>query len=165
MRRSPDVGGETDVHLGSDGAHPQAALVNVNGMLYGATTAGGFGKDCGYIGCETVYRISTTGSEKVLHSFNGGSQGRHARVKVAQRESHAVRHQSREPRHRVGGNGLRVLQAPAFRSPPTAAMSFGFYTTYACARIRTRDGGGVPSNESRGGTQPIWELLSPRPHG
>jgi hypothetical protein len=62
--------------------------------------------------------------------------------------------ESREPRHRVGGNGLRVLQAPAFRSPPTAAMSFGFYTTYACARIRARDGGGVPSNEFTGDRAP-----------
>lgn len=58
---------------GSDGANPNAALVNVNGTLYGTTAYGG--SACGSFGCGTVYAISTTGSESVLHSFQGGSEG------------------------------------------------------------------------------------------
>ena len=46
-----------------DGYFPEGTLINVNGILYGATFGGGrnqFG---------TVYRISLTGTEHVLHSF------------------------------------------------------------------------------------------------
>lgn len=42
-------------------------MINVHGTLYGGTTFGG-----GSSGYGTVYRISTSGSEKVLHSFGGG---------------------------------------------------------------------------------------------
>jgi uncharacterized repeat protein (TIGR03803 family) len=58
---------------GSDGAYPAAALLDVNGVLYGTTQAGG-GK-CGGNGCGTVYSISASGSEIVIHSFGGGSDG------------------------------------------------------------------------------------------
>jgi uncharacterized repeat protein (TIGR03803 family) len=46
-------------------------LINVNGTLYGTTWSGGSSNG------GTVYRISTTGSEKVLYSFAGGSDGAH----------------------------------------------------------------------------------------
>jgi uncharacterized repeat protein (TIGR03803 family) len=59
---------------GSDGADPSANLVNVNGTLYGTTYQGGF-RCRGSHGCGTVYRISTTGNEKLLYSFGGGSDG------------------------------------------------------------------------------------------
>jgi uncharacterized repeat protein (TIGR03803 family) len=60
---------------GSDGAKPHAGLLNVNGILYG-TTSGGGGSGCSFAhGCGTVYTISTTGEEKVLYSFRGGSDG------------------------------------------------------------------------------------------
>lgn len=49
----------------ADGAHPTAALISVNGTLYGTTTSGG---QCGN---GTVYSITTSGSETVLHSFCG----------------------------------------------------------------------------------------------
>ena len=58
----------------SDGAFPQAGLISVDGILYGTTPAGG-GSGCAGYGCGTVYRVSTTGSEKILHSFGGGSDG------------------------------------------------------------------------------------------
>jgi uncharacterized repeat protein (TIGR03803 family) len=49
-----------------DGAQPESGLIDVKGTLYGATSGGGTQKD------GTVYSVSTTGSEKVLHSFTGG---------------------------------------------------------------------------------------------
>lgn len=58
---------------GSDGALPLSGLIDVNGMLYGTTFSGGYpgsGSRCG-----TVYRISTTGAEKLLYRFAFGSDG------------------------------------------------------------------------------------------
>lgn len=55
--------------LNSDGSDPEGDLLNVNGTLYGTT---GFGGSCL---AGTVYSISTTGTEKVLHSFCGSSYG------------------------------------------------------------------------------------------
>ncbi|MGB6519276.1 MAG: choice-of-anchor tandem repeat GloVer-containing protein [Candidatus Cybelea sp.] len=59
---------------GSDGSDPDAALVEVGGVLYG-TTANGGGSGCAGSGCGTVYSISTTGAETVLHSFGGSPDG------------------------------------------------------------------------------------------
>jgi uncharacterized repeat protein (TIGR03803 family) len=53
-----------------DGANPYANLIGVEGTLYGTTSSGG---SCG--GCGTVYSISTSGEEHVLHSFGSGSDG------------------------------------------------------------------------------------------
>jgi uncharacterized repeat protein (TIGR03803 family) len=50
---------------GSDGQEPKAALIDVNGALYGTTYAGGTYSD------GTVFSMSTTGTEKVLYSFQG----------------------------------------------------------------------------------------------
>ncbi|HVR46123.1 MAG TPA: hypothetical protein VMT95_05755, partial [Candidatus Binatia bacterium] len=49
------------------GRYPESALTYVNGTLYGTTYGGGNG--CAG-GCGTVYRVSTTGTEKVLYSFH-----------------------------------------------------------------------------------------------
>ena len=54
-----------------DGARPTAGLIDVSGTLYGTTTTGGT-TGCGespYSGCGVVYRISTSGMEKVVYSF------------------------------------------------------------------------------------------------
>jgi uncharacterized repeat protein (TIGR03803 family) len=51
-----------------DGALPVAGLINVNGTLYG-TTAGGGGAKCR---CGTVFTMTPSGTETVLHSFTGG---------------------------------------------------------------------------------------------
>jgi len=53
----------------SDGSHPEAPLTYVDGVLYGTTTNGGGGK-CPH-GCGTVFAITPTGVETVLHAFNG----------------------------------------------------------------------------------------------
>jgi len=50
-----------------DGENPYASLINVNGMLYGTTTYGGAGKS------GTVFAITASGTETVLHSFVGQS--------------------------------------------------------------------------------------------
>lgn len=55
---------------GSDGANPHAGLIDVNGTLYGTTMSGGSSKNLG-----TVYSVSISGTEKVLHAFKGGSDG------------------------------------------------------------------------------------------
>ena len=47
-----------------DGQQPKAGLIDVNGTLYGTTYKGG------KYGAGTVFSMSTTGSETVLHSFN-----------------------------------------------------------------------------------------------
>ncbi|MFZ0363198.1 MAG: choice-of-anchor tandem repeat GloVer-containing protein [Candidatus Cybelea sp.] len=57
---------------GSDGAYPYAVLINVNGTLFGTTQSGG-GAGCGSGGCGTVYSVTTTGAETVLHAFKGGA--------------------------------------------------------------------------------------------
>jgi len=53
---------------------PDAALINVNGTLYGTTFLGG--TYCsGDAGCGTVFKITTSGAESVVYSFEGGSAG------------------------------------------------------------------------------------------
>ncbi|HTT84716.1 MAG TPA: choice-of-anchor tandem repeat GloVer-containing protein [Rhizomicrobium sp.] len=55
-----------------DGARPEAALIDVKGILYGTTYGGGIGtyKHCGKLGCGTVYAFDpATDAEKVIYSF------------------------------------------------------------------------------------------------
>ena len=61
----------------TDGYEPGAALVALNGSLYGTTTAGGTGcKNGSYVlGCGTVFEVSTSGKESVLYRFKGGKDG------------------------------------------------------------------------------------------
>lgn len=62
----------------SDGAGPEAKLINLKGTLYGTTVGGGAiaqGKGCQAYGCGTIFSVTTTGREKVLHRFKGGSDG------------------------------------------------------------------------------------------
>ncbi len=71
-------GAETVLHSfagGSDGAYPSAALTAVNGTLYGTTAAGGGAARCRQ-GCGTIFSISPSGAETVVHSFSGDSDGR-----------------------------------------------------------------------------------------
>ncbi|MFY9720734.1 MAG: choice-of-anchor tandem repeat GloVer-containing protein [Candidatus Cybelea sp.] len=53
-------------HVYNDGANPVASLIDVKGKLYGTTVTGGFNELWG-----TVFRVSTSGREKVLYSFEG----------------------------------------------------------------------------------------------
>jgi uncharacterized repeat protein (TIGR03803 family) len=72
-------GAETILHSfgggSEDGAFPEAALTNVKGTLYGTTENGG-GKGCfENEGCGTVFTITTSGKETVLHTFGGSRDG------------------------------------------------------------------------------------------
>ncbi len=53
------------------GALPFGGLVDVNGKLYGTTEYGG-STSCYTYGCGVVFSISSSGEEKVLHSFTSG---------------------------------------------------------------------------------------------
>jgi uncharacterized repeat protein (TIGR03803 family) len=57
-----------------DGDTPEARLTVVGGSLYGTTVNGGTG--CLY-SCGTVFNVTTSGSEQVLHSFSGAPDGAH----------------------------------------------------------------------------------------
>ena len=60
---------------GTDGAYPQAGLINVGGVLYGTTVYGG-GTGCpDNYGCGTVFSVMPVGIETVLHSFGDGAGG------------------------------------------------------------------------------------------
>ena len=60
---------------GNDGSFPHAGLIrDAAGNLYGTTYDGG-GPNCYPFGCGTVFRIAPDGTETVLHSFAGGSDG------------------------------------------------------------------------------------------
>lgn len=58
-----------------DGADPIASLINVNNTLYGTTDSGGGAKCYRHQGCGTVFTITTSGAEAVLHSFTSGGDG------------------------------------------------------------------------------------------
>ncbi|MBV9570591.1 MAG: PQQ-binding-like beta-propeller repeat protein [Alphaproteobacteria bacterium] len=71
---SPKTGALTVIHSfqpgGDDGTYPFASLTNVGGMLYGTTQYGGATNN------GTVFSIDlSTGAEKVVYSFQGGSDG------------------------------------------------------------------------------------------
>jgi uncharacterized repeat protein (TIGR03803 family) len=71
------AGAETVVYSfkgGDDGAHPAAGLINAGGTLFGTTLNGGGSKAC-KAGCGTVFRLTVSGNEKVVHAFAGGSDG------------------------------------------------------------------------------------------
>ncbi len=71
-------GSETVVyrfHGGFDGAFPYSSVIDVNGTLYGTTYSGGAGSCLRAGSCGTVFSVTTSGVEKVLHSFQGGVDG------------------------------------------------------------------------------------------
>jgi uncharacterized repeat protein (TIGR03803 family) len=65
----------------SDGKSPSAALINVNGTLYGTTSEAGGIRECPVSSrytadCGTVYSIGASGSERMLHAFGSGYDGK-----------------------------------------------------------------------------------------
>ncbi len=64
-----------------NGAFPYAGLTSLNGVLYGTTFYGGNGgehkcfKSEPNPGCGTVFELRPSGRERVLHAFEGGSDG------------------------------------------------------------------------------------------
>ncbi len=74
FRITPD-GSERVLHSfgkGHDGSFPFAGLVNVGGTLYGTT---GYGGEQGPGKWGTVFSITPSGKERVLHSFGEGLDG------------------------------------------------------------------------------------------
>ncbi|MBV8491073.1 MAG: hypothetical protein JO199_11145 [Candidatus Eremiobacteraeota bacterium] len=63
---------------GTDATYPSANVIVSGSNIFGVTANGG-GKGCAYksvtYGCGTVYEVSTTGVEKVLYGFSGGTDG------------------------------------------------------------------------------------------
>jgi uncharacterized repeat protein (TIGR03803 family) len=62
----------------SDGGTPEAGVTrDADGNLYGTTFFGGTGTGCDiyYAGCGTVFKLDTSGTETVLHSFGGAHDG------------------------------------------------------------------------------------------
>ena len=75
---------------GDDAQHPWAGLVHfgTGTTLYGTTFFGGIDPDrrC-YdapegIGCGTVFSITTSGTEKVMHSFGEGPDGKYPEARL-----------------------------------------------------------------------------------
>ncbi|MBV8584148.1 MAG: hypothetical protein JO241_09145, partial [Candidatus Eremiobacteraeota bacterium] len=58
---------------GADGATPQAGLIQVAGKLYGTTAYGG--KNGCYGGCGIVFEVDTSGRQRTVYAFKGGSDG------------------------------------------------------------------------------------------
>ncbi len=61
---------------GADGGLPTSGLIYQGGILFGTTNYGGTGVCANryFSGCGTVYEVNaTSGYEKVLHSFTGGT--------------------------------------------------------------------------------------------
>jgi uncharacterized repeat protein (TIGR03803 family) len=67
------TGTETVLHSftgGADGGNPYAGVIrDPAGNLYGTTYSGGAS------GQGVVFKLDTTGTETVLHSFTGGADG------------------------------------------------------------------------------------------
>ncbi|MGA8535344.1 MAG: choice-of-anchor tandem repeat GloVer-containing protein [Candidatus Tumulicola sp.] len=76
---SKSSGKETVLHSFSgspDGCAPQyGALITLNGTMYGTTSSGGNSGCASDEGCGTVFSITPSGTETVLHSFTGGTDG------------------------------------------------------------------------------------------
>ena len=56
-----------------DGAQPMGPLASIDGTIYGATHGGGSTTCSG--GCGTVYSLTSSGKEHVLHEFDSKTEG------------------------------------------------------------------------------------------
>jgi len=56
-----------------DGAYPRAALLAINGELYGTTASGG---QCQFSnGCGTVFQVTPSGTLSIIYAFKDGTDG------------------------------------------------------------------------------------------
>lgn len=91
---------------GSDGADPRGGLHDESGTLSGTTRYGGGGSCAGGNGCGTVFVYTTSGGEKVIHSFSGSGDGQNPYVGVITAEPNATRYGTT---YNGGANGFGTL--------------------------------------------------------
>jgi uncharacterized repeat protein (TIGR03803 family) len=62
---------------GADGSAPVALIQATDGNFYGTTPFGGASSACGgfFMGCGTIFKITSSGTLTVLHNFLGGASG------------------------------------------------------------------------------------------
>lgn len=76
FKLAPD-GTETVLHAfsdGSDGADPGSLIMDKRGNLYGTAFEGGV-QNCDEYGCGLIFRLAPDGTETVLYSFTGKTDG------------------------------------------------------------------------------------------
>jgi uncharacterized repeat protein (TIGR03803 family) len=118
---APD-GTETLLHSftgGSDGGNPFGGLqLDSKGNLWGTTQYGG-AKDCGqYVtGCGVVFKLAPNGTEKVLHTFTGGSDGQFPQAGLTKKHIGATAS--------GGANGFGTIFKIAANGTKTILYSFG----------------------------------------
>jgi len=95
---------------GSDGGHPDSGpgLLDVNGTLYGTTSAGGAHMS------GTVFRFTPPGTESVLYSFAGGSDGNEPNAGLID----------------IDGTLYGTTQLGGFTSSPCGNLQFGCGTVF-----------------------------------
>lgn len=103
-----------------DGLLPSSALIQASdGNLYGTTRAGGIGPCSG--GCGTVFKVTPSGVETVLYSFQGGTDGAAPMAALVQGSDGAL--------YGTTSAGGQLYQGTAFRltlaGAETVLHSFG----------------------------------------
>jgi uncharacterized repeat protein (TIGR03803 family) len=63
------------------GGNPSDSLLLLNGVLYGTTQSGGDGENCTQ-GCGVLFKLTTAGTETVLHQFGNGNDGEYPMANV-----------------------------------------------------------------------------------
>ena len=83
----------------SDGYYPYAGLVlDEKGNLYGTTTYGG---PYGEYGCGTIFELTPSGTETILHSFGASGDGSNPYGRLGTGEGKSLRHDHRGRRVRL----------------------------------------------------------------
>ncbi len=109
-------GTETILHSfgfnSSDGYYPAASLVlDGKGNLYGTTTYGG-SNGCNEEGCGTVFEVTPSGTETILHNFDASGDGAYA-----------------------NGNLIRGKKGILYGTTNVGG-AYGYGTVFALARVR-----------------------------
>lgn len=118
---APD-GTETLLHSftgGSDGGNPSGGLQqDSKGNLWGTTEYGG-AMDCGqYVtGCGVVFKLAPNGTEKVLHTFTGGTDGQFPYAGLTKKHIGATAS--------GGANGYGTIFTIASKGAKSILYSFG----------------------------------------